>query len=251
MQSSQWQMRAALIAALAVIVARGAGAQAPNTLTPHETKDGWVLLFDGATTTGWRGAYMDAFPSKGWDVRDGMLVVQAFGGGEAAQGGDIVTIAEYSSFDFRVEFKLTTGANSGIKYFVTEALPRTPGSAKGLEFQLLDDAVHPDAKLGVNGNRTLASLYDLIPAPADKVTRPIGEWNEARIVVKGRSVETFLNGTRVMEYTRGDAAFKALREMSKFKDLPTFGEAEKGHLLLQEHGSTVYFRNIKLRVLKP
>ena len=236
---------------LCALAACPAFAQAPNTLTAQEKKDGWVLLFDGRTTKGWRGAYMDAFPAKGWEVRDGMLVVQALGGGEAAQGGDIVTVGEYGSFDLTVDFKLTTGANSGIKYFVTEALPRTPGSAIGLEFQLLDDAVHPDAKLGINGNRTLASLYDVIPAPADKVVRPIGEWNTARIVVKGRHVETYLNGARVMEYTRGDAAFRALRAMSKFKDRPTFGEDAVGHILLQEHGSTVYFRNVKLRVLKP
>lgn len=239
------------VACLTMFLAGAVSAQTPNTLTAQERKAGWVLLFDGSTTKGWRGAYMDAFPAKAWEVRDGMLVVQAFGGGEAAQGGDIVTEGEYDSFDLKLDFKLTTGANSGIKYFVTEALPRTPGSARGLEFQLLDDAVHPDAKLGVNGNRTLASLYDLIPAPAGKAARPIGEWNTARVVVQGRHVTTYLNDMPVMEYTRGDAAFRALRAMSKFRDLPTFGEDAKGHILLQEHGSTVFFRNVKIRVLKP
>jgi len=227
------------------------GAQEPNTLSAKEKKDGWVLLFDGKTTKGWRGAYMESFPSKGWDVRDGMMIVQGFGGGEAAQGGDIVTVDEYASFELSVDFKLTPGANSGIKYFVIEQQPRTPGSAKGLEFQLLDDARHPDAKLGVNGNRTLASLYDLIPAPGEKVVKPMGEWNTARITVKGRHVEHWLNGARVIEFERGDAAFRALRAMSKFKDMSTFGEAERGHILLQEHGSQVFFRNVKLRSLLP
>ena len=138
--------------------------QAHNALSREQVQAGWRLLFDGKTMNGWRGAYLDTLPAKGWEVRDGMLIVQQSGGGEAAFGGDIVTIDEYSSFELSLEFRLTPGANSGIKYFVTEQLPRTPGSAKGLEYQLLDDERHPDAKLGINGNRTLASLYDLMPA---------------------------------------------------------------------------------------
>ena len=168
---------------------------APNTLTEKELKEGWKLLFDGKSTNGWRGAYRDTFPEKGWTVREGMLIVEASGGGEAANGGDIVTVDEYSSFELIVDFKLTEGANSGIKYFVTERQKKSPGSAIGLEYQLLDDARHPDAKLGINGNRTLASLYDLFPAN-DKHPNPIGAWNTARIVVKGMHVEHWLNGVR-------------------------------------------------------
>lgn len=222
---------------------------AQNTLTPGERADGWTLLFDGKTLDGWRGAYLDSLPSRGWEVRDGMIVVQASGGGEATFGGDIVTREEYSDFDLRLEFKLTEGANSGIKYFVTEQQPRTPGSAKGLEFQILDDTNHPDAKLGIEGNRALASLYDLMPAK-NKNTRPIGEWNEARILVRDKLVEHWLNGTKVLEYTRGGKVFLAHKAKSKFKDLEQFGEAERGHLLLQDHGNTVYFRNIKIRVFR-
>ncbi len=239
-----------LLLSLAVATT-GVSAQEHNTLTSKEKKDGWILLFDGKTTKGWRGAYVDSFPAKDWRIADGMLLVQAEGGGEAAHGGDIVTIGEYSSFELLVDFKLTPGANSGIKYFVTEQLPRTPGSAIGLEYQLLDDALHPDVKLGINGNRTLASLYDVIPAPADKPVKPMGEWNQARIIVRGRHVEHWLNGMKLFSYERGDGAFRALRAMSKFKDRPTFGEAERGHILLQEHGSNVSFRDIKLRVLHP
>lgn len=218
----------------------------PNTLTREEQAHGWKLLFDGRTMTGWRGAYLDSLPAKGWKVQDGMLNVQETGGAEASFGGDIVTIEEYGSFELVLEFKLTEGANSGIKYFVTEQQPRTPGSAKGLEFQLLDDAKHPDARLGINGNRTLASLYDLIPA-AHKRTRPIGDWNEARIVVKGNHVEHWLNGVKVLEYERGGREFLAHKAESKFKDMPGFGEAEHGHILLQDHGNQVSFRNIRIR----
>ncbi len=220
----------------------------PNTLSPQEKKEGWKLLFDGKSTTGWRGAYKDAFPEKGWEVRDGMLIVLPSGGGEAANGGDIVTVDQYSNFDLRVDFKLTEGANSGIKYFVTEQQPQTPGSAIGLEYQLLDDARHPDAKLGINGNRTLSSLYDLIPA-TNKKPNPIGEWNQARILVKGKHVEHWLNGVKVLEYERGGKEFLAHKAESKFKDRKDFGEAPKGHILLQDHGNQVFFRNIKIRVL--
>lgn len=220
---------------------------APNTLSRKEKKEGWNLLFDGKTMNGWRGAYLDSLPAKGWEVKDGILMVQASGGAEAAFGGDIVTVEQYGSFELVVDFKLTEGANSGIKYFVTEQQPRTPGSAKGLEYQLLDDDRHPDAKLGINGNRTLASLYDLIPA-TNKTVHPIGEWNHARIVVRGKHAEHWLNGIKVLWYERGGKEFLAHKAESKFKDLDGFGEALKGHILLQDHGDQVLFRNIKIRI---
>ncbi|HTY38445.1 MAG TPA: DUF1080 domain-containing protein [Bacteroidota bacterium] len=223
--------------------------QAPNSLTQKEKSEGWKLLFDGKTMHGWRGAYMDSLPTKGWEVRDGMMIVNESGGGEAAFGGDIVTIEEYSSFELKVDFKLTEGANSGIKYFVTEQQPKTPGSAIGLEYQLLDDAKHPDAKLGINGNRTLASLYDLMPA-RDKKANPIGQWNHARILVKGKHVEHWLNGVKVLEYERGGKEFLAHKAESKFKERAGFGEAAKGHILLQDHGNQVFFRNIKIRIIR-
>ena len=220
----------------------------PNTLTAQEKKDGWKLLFDGKTMNGWRGAYMDSLPKKGWEARDGMLIVNESGGGEASFGGDIVTIGEYSSFELVVDFKLTEGANSGIKYFVIEAQPKTPGSAKGLEYQVLDDAKHPDAKLGINGNRTCASLYDLMPA-TNKKMNPMGDWNHAKIVVKGKHVEHWLNGIKVLDFERGGKEFLAHKAESKFKDIPGFGEYPKGRILLQDHGNQVFFRNIKIRVL--
>jgi hypothetical protein len=227
-----------------VVMARQAS---PNTLTEKEKKAGWTLLFDGKSMKGWRGAYMDSLPKKGWEAKDGMLIVQESGGGEAAFGGDIVTLKEYSSFELTLDFKLTDGANSGIKYFVIEQQPKTPGSAKGLEYQILDDVKHPDAKLGINGNRTLASLYDIMPASNKKVN-PIGEWNRARILVKGKHVEHWLNGVKVLEFVRGGKAFLAHKAESKFKDIPEFGEYAKGRILLQDHGNKVYYRNIKIRV---
>ncbi|MGB2868283.1 MAG: DUF1080 domain-containing protein [Bacteroidota bacterium] len=219
-----------------------------NTLTTQEQKDGWRLLFDGKTTVGWRGAYRDSFPEKGWEVRDGMLIVEPAAGKQAANGGDIVTIQEYSNFELELDFKLTEGANSGIKYFVTEQQPKSPGSAIGLEYQILDDAKHPDAKLGINGNRSLGSLYDVIPA-SNKHVNPIGEWNHARILVKRKHVEHWLNGVKILEYERGGKIFLAHKAESKFKAMPDFGEAEKGHILLQDHVDQVYYRNIKIRAL--
>jgi len=227
--------------------------QAPNTLSAQEKKDGWKLLFDGKTTNGWRGAYKDAFPAKGWNVADGLLTIQKSDGSESQSFGDIVTDGEYSDFDLMFDFKLTEGANSGVKYFVAEQSPKPKGSAFGLEFQVLDDDKHPDAKLGRDGNRTVGSLYDLIPASSKKAN-PIGEWNTGRVVSKGQHVEHWLNGKKVVDYERGSEKFRELVAMSKYKAPEynangRFGEAPKGHILLQDHGNQVSFRNIKIKTL--
>ncbi len=220
-----------------------------NTLSEQEKTEGWKLLFDGKTTYGWRGAHKDSFPEGGWIIENGELIVQAADGGESRNGGDIVTMDEYSNFDLRLEFKLTEGANSGIKYFVTEK-EQPNGSAIGLEYQILDDERHPDAKLGNHeGSRTVASLYDLIKAE-NKTVKPMGEWNEARIVSNGAHVEHWLNGNKVLEYERGSEAFKKLVAESKYKIWENFGEAPRGHILLQDHGNKVSFRNIKIKVLE-
>jgi hypothetical protein len=231
-------------------------AAAANTLTEAEKAAGWRLLWDGRTTDGWRSAKAETFPAKGWEIKDGVLSVLDSGGAESAAGGDIITRERFSEFELRVDFKITPGANSGIKYFVQPNLdPITgtgakaaTGSAIGLEFQILDDERHPDAKLGRDGNRTFASLYDLIPAANTKQPSPIGDWNTARIVVSGKHVEHWLNGTKVLEYERGSPAFREFVAQSKYKNIPGFGEWADGHILLQEHGSTVSFRNLKIRV---
>ena len=237
----------------------------PNTLSPQEEAQGWKLLFDGQTTDGWRGAGKAAFPEKGWRVENGELIVEASGGGEAAHGGDIVTVDEYSTFELSLEFMLTEGANSGIKYFITESYG-SEGSAIGLEYQLLDDKKHPDATMGAGGNRTLASLYDLIPAHPNKIVRPPGQWNHARLVVqdtrvaewlkgnnleksvfRGAHVEHWLNYRKVLEYERGNQAFGALVARSKYVVWEGFGHWQQGHILLQDHGDEVRFRSIKIR----
>jgi hypothetical protein len=219
-----------------------------NTLTAREQADGWKLLWDGKTTEGWRGARLDEFPEKGWSIQNGELIVHKAGGGESTNGGDIVTTSQYRNFMLSVDFKITNGANSGIKYFVDPDMNKGAGSAIGCEFQILDDERHPDAKLGVKGNRKLGSLYDLIPAPEQKPFH-IGVWNTALIIVRGRHVEHWLNGVKLLEYNRDDQEWNALVAYSKYKDWPNFGNAPQGHILLQDHGDEVHFKNIKIREL--
>ncbi|MCV9386681.1 3-keto-disaccharide hydrolase [Reichenbachiella ulvae] len=229
-----------------------------NQLTPREKAEGWELLWDGNTTDGWRGAKLDKFPEEGWSIEDGMLIVADAGGEESENGGDIVTIKEYSNFELEVDFRFTEGANSGIKYFVDTELNQGKGSSIGCEFQILDDKIHPDAKMGKEGNRTLASLYDLIPAEAKKYNSDLPyakkmaypyAWNRARIVVNGAEVQHWLNGVLVVEYNRSGEQWRDQVAASKYKDWPNFGEAERGNILLQDHGDQVFYRNIKIKEL--
>ena len=221
----------------------------PNTISEKEKAEGWKLLWDGKTTEGWRGAKFAAFPKKGWVIDNGVLKVMKSDGGESTNGGDIVTTQKYRNFELVVDFKITQGANSGIKYFVDTEMNKGAGSSIGCEYQILDDEKHPDAKLGVNGNRKLGSLYDLIPADLNKPYRN-GFFNTARIIVKNNHVEHWLNGVKVVEYDRNNQMFNALVAYSKYKNWPNFGNAETGHILLQDHGDEVWFQNIKIREIK-
>ena len=222
-----------------------------NNLTPEEKSQGWKLLFDGASSSGWESARKEAFPKEGWTIEDGILTIQKSDGSEARTFGDIVTTEQYSAFDLAFDFKLTDGANSGVKYFVTLAEGNS-GSAIGLEYQILDDALHPDAKMGRDGNRTLASLYDLIKAEKQaRFVRKPGEWNQGRVVVyPNNKVEHYLNGVKVLEYERGSQAYRDLVAISKYVVWNKFGETPSGRILLQDHGDQVSYKNIKIKTLQ-
>ena len=218
-----------------------------NALTEQERREGWKLLWDGKTTNGWRGAKIKTFPKKGWRIEDGVLKVEKANGAESGNGGDIVTEKNYHNFILKVDFKITEGANSGIKYFVDPDMNLGEGSAIGCEFQILDDLRHPDAKLGVNGNRKLGSLYDLIPAP-EKKPFDITKWNTAMVIVKDSHVEHWLNGVKMLEYERNNQEWNALVAYSKYKNWPNFGNRD-GRILLQDHGDEVWFKNVKIKEL--
>ncbi|MDR2039156.1 MAG: DUF1080 domain-containing protein [Bacteroidales bacterium] len=216
----------------------------PNSLSEQEKSEGWMLLFDGKTTNGWRGAMKKDFPTRGWVVKDGILEVlpKNEGGG----GGDIVTVEQFDNFDLMFDFKISKGANSGVKYYVTEN-----GYGKGtlgLEYQVLDDKEHPDAKNGRDGNRTLASLYDMMTAKGKRFNG-VNQWNTGRIIAKDNHVEHWLNGIKVLEYDRGSEAYRKMVQESKYKDMKDFGGAAKGHILIQDHNDRVWYRNIKIKKL--
>ena len=225
-----------------------------NELTPAQKEKGWKLLWDGKSNAGWRGAKLDDFPKGGWTMKNGILSVDQSDGKESSGGGDIVTIKKFKDFILEVDFMISEGGNSGIKYFVDPDMNSGAGSDIGCEYQILDDANHPDARMGVSGNHTMGSLYDLIPANAllfgedERKIRfnGVGSWNRARIEVRGSKVSHHLNGVRIVEYERGTQMWKALVACSKYRDYPAFGEAETGHILLQDHGDAIAFRNIKI-----
>ena len=223
-------------------------AQAPRSagtaLSAAERADGWRLLFDGETTRGWRGFKRAAFPTRGWVIESHALKHLASGGEPLPASGDIITTDVFDDFDLRFEWRVTPGANSGVKYFVTEE--RDGPIAH--EYQVIDDARHPDAKIGPH--RATGALYDAIAAPASKPLKPAGEFNAGRILVDGQHVEHWLNGRKILEYDLGSPALMAAKARSKFKDVAGWGEKSKGPILLQDHGDEVVFRNLRIRDLR-
>lgn len=222
----------------------------PNYLSIQEKQLGFDLLFNGDDLKSWRNVYTQDTPSKRWKVDGGAIIVNSSDGSET--GNDIVTRSNFSSFEFTFEFKLTDGANSGIKYFVNENFDSGGKSGIGLEYQILDDEKHPDAQQGAAGNRTLASLYDLIPPkkPDARFLKKPGQWNYGRIIVyPDQKVQHWLNGFLVVEYERKSPLFNALVARSKYHIFPGFGLQDEGPILLQDHGDEVAFRSLKIRKL--
>lgn len=218
---------------------------APNTLTEQEKEEGFELLFDGNTTSGWRSYNGTSFPEAGWVVEDGTLrLIGAGTGNDGARGGDIVYDGKFRDFHLKVDWKISEGGNSGIFYLGRE-IPGRPIWHTAPEFQVLDNERHPDALRGVDGNRKAASLYDILPAVPQN-TRPAGEWNRAEIIVYGGTVFHRQNGEDVLQYQLGTEEWEEMVKESKF-DVELFGKYIEGVIGLQDHRDDVWFRSIKIR----
>lgn len=229
--------RLLFVALLVCGVSFAATAQEHNNLTKKERKAGWQLLWNGRDLSGWKSNSPNGDMNKGWKAVDGELVIMARSG-----AGDIITEKRYHDFELSIDFKITEGANSGIKYFIGE------NGSIGCEFQILDDENHPDAKMGFNGNRRLGSLYDLIPADGWAIASK-RDWNTARIVVRGNHVEHWLNGVKILEYEKNNDMWDTIVSHSKFAKVENFAGGDGGHILLQDHNDEVHYRNLKIREL--
>ena len=207
----------------------------PNTLTSAERAAGWRLLFDGSSTAGWRG-YRQATVPAGWQVVDGTLT-------RTGGGGDLITIDQFANFELKIDWMIAAGGNSGIMYRVSEAADAT--FLTGPEFQVLDNAGHPDGGSGLSSAGACYGLY----APSQDVTRPPGSWNEVRVVANGAHVEHWMNGVKIIEYEIGSADWLARFQASPHRDAAGYGRESRGFIAVQDHGDRVAYRNIKIRVL--
>lgn len=241
------------VALPAAVATATASAQRPNELTAAERAAGWRLLFDGRTFAGWRGLGYDTVPTAHWRIVNGAIAkiatknVPRQADGQPAQGGDLITVATFRDFELAFQWRVTPGANSGVKYNVSEelSLKNAPNhAALGFEYQVLDDSLNSDNQIP---SHRAGALYDLIPPSASKHLRPVGQWNDARIVVRGNHGEHWLNGTKVVEYELGTPRLDSLLAASKYRDIPGFADRRRGHIVLQDHGDEVYFRAIRVR----
>ena len=218
-----------------------------NQLSPQEEKEGWVLLFDGTSTDAWRGYNQKQFPEKGWQVKDGLLMVEHTGTEEEGFGGDIITKEQYENFEFKTDFRLSPEGNSGIVYLVKE-VKGEPSWHNAPEYQLLDNEHYEkNGDIPMDKHRT-GDNYDL-QASTVNAMKPVGEWNTAMIRVKDGRVQHWLNGQKVVEYTLQSPEWKELVKNSKFAEYPGYGMAKKGHIGIQDHGHQLWYRNIKVRPL--
>ncbi len=228
----------------------------PNSLTANEEAAGWMMLFDGHSFDGWRGLGRESVPPEHWIIEDACIRKVASGevptapDGQPLEGGDIMTVAIFHDFELEFEWKVSPGANSGIKYNVSEemstASPPTY-AALGFEYQVLDDELHPDAHNGPT--RIASALYDLMPPTPGRQLNPVGSFNQARIVFRGAHGEHWLNGVKVLEYDLGSTPFDSALVASKYQPIAGFADKRTGHIVLQDHGDDVWFRNIKIREL--
>ncbi len=228
-----------------------------NRLTEQGKAEGWILLFNGETLQGWRGLGRENIPEGHWIVEDGAIKkvadkdVPLQEDGQPLEGCDLMTIQTFENFELSLEWKISPGGNSGIKYNVSEKMSTAhppDNAALGFEYQILDDERHLDALMGKD--RTAASLYDLI-APENKSLKPVGEFNSARIIYRGYQGEHWLNGVKVLEYNLNTSEMDELIQGSKYRDIPDFAQKRNGHIVLQDHADAVWFRNIKIRILNP
>ena len=225
------------------------------TLSEAEKAEGWFLLFDGQSFDGWRALGRDAIPPEHWMIEGGSLRKVSSGSvprapdGQPIEGGDIITVETYRDFELRFEWKVSPGGNSGIKYNVSEEMSvahSPPNAALGFEYQVVDDDGHPDGKVV---KHQAADLYDLVKAGPSKNLQPDCAFNSGRIVLRGQHGEHWLNGVKVLEYEIGSPNFDSLFIASKYRDFDWFAVRRAGHIVLQDHGDDVWFRNIKARRL--
>ena len=224
-----------LVLATFLVLGTTVNAQMP-TLTAQEKAEGWKLMFDGKSLAGWRGYQSPTAPS-GWRAVNGELVFDG-------KGGDLMTVDQYDSFEMRFEWRVTPNGNSGVIYRIATSEP-FPWHT-GPEFQVLHNAGHKD---GSNPLTSAGSNYAVNP-PVKDVTKPVGEWNESRIVARGNHVEHWMNGVKLLECEVGSADWEARVKASKFGKIPPYGRTKRGHIALQDHGNVVGYRNLKIRELK-